>query len=233
MGVTTEKTTNKSMVMWIFSAVILYIILSFIPIVHYVIYPFKLFSTFVHESCHGLASIFTGGSWHKFLIGSDGSGLAYTSGGLRMFIIPAGYIGTALIGGILLLLSSKPGRANAILIVIAIIISAITIIFARNTAAIILGIGFALVIILIAIKTKGFFPAFFLNFLAVSLSLNALLDVRVLFLHTTANMGRNDAVAMNNEVLRIGSVTWAIVYIAISVIITYVCFRRATKKANA
>lgn len=44
----------------------------------YVLYPFMIFSTWVHESCHGIAAILTGGGVKELYVYKDGSGLAYT-----------------------------------------------------------------------------------------------------------------------------------------------------------
>jgi len=67
-------------------------------------YPFRLLLTIVHELSHGLAAIITGGSFLRFVVYPNGSGLAYTSGGWRLIIIPAGYLGVALFGAGLILL---------------------------------------------------------------------------------------------------------------------------------
>jgi hypothetical protein len=58
-------------------------------------FPFRLFVTMIHELGHGMAAVLTGG---KFL---------------RFFIIQAGYLGTALFGAALLVIThhiKRPGR---------------------------------------------------------------------------------------------------------------------------
>jgi len=60
----------------------------------YVLYPFKIFSTWVHEMCHGLAAIFTGGYIAKLEIFGNGSGLAYTASKHSTVVSSAGYPGT-------------------------------------------------------------------------------------------------------------------------------------------
>lgn len=61
-------------------------------------YPFRLLITIVHELSHGLAAILTGGDFVRFVVYPNGAGLAYTSGGWRLVVIPAGYLGVALFG---------------------------------------------------------------------------------------------------------------------------------------
>mmetsp|Transcript_18463 Transcript_18463/g.26051 ORF Transcript_18463/g.26051 Transcript_18463/m.26051 type:complete len:318 (+) Transcript_18463:118-1071(+) len=83
------------------------IILMNISTGRYVLYPFAIFATWIHEMCHGLAACLVGGKIDKLYIYKDGSGLAYTysdgSDWKRAFIASAGYQGTALVGGMLLL----------------------------------------------------------------------------------------------------------------------------------
>lgn len=73
----------------------------------YMLYPFMILSTWVHEMCHGLAAIMMGGYIAKLEIFKDGSGLAYTAGvntNFRCgFVSAAGYPGTGVVGCLLLL----------------------------------------------------------------------------------------------------------------------------------
>ena len=57
-----------------------------IPYFGFVVYPFRLFGTFVHELGHGLAALATGGHFERFTVSPDLSGLAWSSGGIRFVI---------------------------------------------------------------------------------------------------------------------------------------------------
>jgi len=86
---------------------LLIIICINIPFLKWVVYPFTIFSTYIHEVCHGLAAVFIGGHVDKIMMYPDGSGLTYSSlpgGKGRSFVASAGYQGTALIGCLLLIL---------------------------------------------------------------------------------------------------------------------------------
>ena len=109
-----------------------------------------------------------------------------------------------------MLSARKSHIARVILMTIGVVLVIITLIFGKTTITYLTGIGFGGILFLIGFFTKGFFPAFILNFLAVNLSLNALLDVKTLFFHTTGSYGANDAVSMNNQVLGLGNITWAV-----------------------
>jgi hypothetical protein len=80
-----------------------------IPQLDFILYPFRLFVTFVHEAGHGLAAILTGGRFEGFEVYSSGAGQALTVGGSRAVILPAGYLGAALFGAVLFyLVNSAP-----------------------------------------------------------------------------------------------------------------------------
>ena len=93
-------------------AIVVLVFLMNIPYGRYLLYPFMIFSTWVHEMCHGMAAVIVGGGVSEIYVYGDGSGLCYSrvsDGPLlpyhlkRAFVASAGYMGTALIGGVLLL----------------------------------------------------------------------------------------------------------------------------------
>ncbi len=69
---------------------------------HLILYPINILVTFLHESGHAIGSLITGGGVHGIEINSDGSGFCRTSGGNRGIILMGGYIGSAILGNILL-----------------------------------------------------------------------------------------------------------------------------------
>lgn len=95
-----------------FAAFVIAVVLWQVEGLSLLTYPLRLFVTLIHELSHGLAAILTGGTFLRFEVGQHGAGLAYTRGGSPFVILQAGYLGTALFGaGLLLLthLSRRPG----------------------------------------------------------------------------------------------------------------------------
>lgn len=80
------------------------VLIAFVPWFNALNYPFRLLLTTVHELGHGVAALLTGGQFLRFVIEPNGAGLAYTAGGWRFVIIPAGYLGVAIFGAGLILL---------------------------------------------------------------------------------------------------------------------------------
>lgn len=78
------------------------------------LYPIRLFVTFVHESGHGLTAILTGGRFDHFQVFDNGAGLAFTAGG-SLFLVPQmGYLGAALFGAVLLYATNRVQRVNVV-----------------------------------------------------------------------------------------------------------------------
>lgn len=79
------------------AAVVLYVLWNQ-PIFNSVLYPLRLFVTYIHEAGHSLAAIITGGRVERFIVSANGSGVAWTAGGNRLVISAAGYLGRPCLG---------------------------------------------------------------------------------------------------------------------------------------
>ncbi|MDA0335726.1 MAG: M50 family metallopeptidase [bacterium] len=64
--------------------------------------PFRVFVVMVHEVCHATASLLTGGQVIEMHTAWEESGHTLTMGGWPPVIISAGYVGSALIGALLI-----------------------------------------------------------------------------------------------------------------------------------
>lgn len=150
----------------------------------YVLYPFKIFSTWVHEMCHGLAAILTGGYIAKLNIFPDGSGLAYTatySDWKRGFVASAGYPGTAVTGCLLLLFrrTTLGPTIGTIGLGVCMVLSAI--LWVRGLFGVLMISGGGLLLILLAWKLPAILLDHLYNFLAATCCLNAVESIHDLF----------------------------------------------------
>lgn len=172
------------------------------------VYPLRLFVTYIHEASHSLTAIVTGGHVNGFTVSPDGSGLAQTSGGAIAAILPAGYLGAAFFGSALFFLSNRfPRWIRGMAISIGTFMVIFTLIFARpdetgSINAFLIGMGFGSIMILMGWKAPRVFNLFVLNTLAVMTALNAVLDVWMLVGYSDASRGavQNDAAAFSREV---------------------------------
>lgn len=191
-------------------ALVVVAILWNIPQLSFLVYPLRLFVTYVHEACHSLAALLTGGQVLGFLVSPDGSGLAVTAGGSRWLIIPAGYLGAALFGSLLFFFSNRlPRYSHGISVGLGIGMIAFTVLFARPDdrsglpLALILGVGFGALLMLAGVKLGRRANLLLLNVLAVMTALNGVLDLLYLTRSINATRGSvgNDAVAFSQQVM--------------------------------
>lgn len=192
-------------------------------------YPLRLFTTIVHELAHGLAALLSGGDFVAFRIAPDGSGLAYTRGGLRALIIPAGYLGTALIGALLVRLSRHLSAARWTLAAVGLLTSLLTARYALpvlfttdvlyGALTLLSGIGFGLGLVWAARRFSQHWTHWLLTVLGSWLGLSSIEDLLTLLSISVAPFDpalRSDAMAMA-EISGIPAVVWALLWLAIGV----------------
>ncbi len=79
------------------------------------VYPLKILVVFFHELSHGLAAVATGGSIERISLVREEGGLCVTSGGSRFLITSAGYLGSLVWGGAILVLAARTKHDKHIL----------------------------------------------------------------------------------------------------------------------
>jgi hypothetical protein len=167
-------------------AVAVSLVVSLTPWADVLLYPFRLFTTWVHECGHALAAVVVGGHVSAITLQPDTSGLTQSlvpsSRLARGFVSSAGYLGAAAVGCLLMAAARVQRWAPAILFGIGVCAIATLVIWIRNPfgAVVVLAWGIAL----IALARKGVAGAirFVLSLLAVQVALNAVYDIRGLFL---------------------------------------------------
>jgi len=72
-----------------------------------ILYPITRLVTFLHEFGHAVGAIITNGSVEGIQINNDGSGYTLTRGGSRAVILMGGYIGSAILGNLLVFIGAR------------------------------------------------------------------------------------------------------------------------------
>jgi hypothetical protein len=202
---------------WFWAAVALSLVVSLTPWARFVLYPFKLFTTWVHESGHALMTVLVGGRVTSIAIRPDTSGVTHSlvptgriAGGL---VASAGYLGAAVVGCLLIASLRVEKWAQVILLSLGALMLLTLVLWMRNLfgAAVVLAWGVAL----ITLARKGVANAlrFFLSLLAIQVALNAVYDIRVLFL---IDRSQSDAATMARLFL-LPSWVWATMWMLMSV----------------
>lgn len=205
-------------------------LLMLIPGLDLLNYPFRLLLTMVHELGHGLAAMLTGGEFIRFVVFADGSGLAYTAGGWRFFVIPAGYLGTALFGATLILLGRNPQWSRVALGVMGTAVLMLSLfygipsIFSPQLLWGVLttstGLVFGTLFLLLALMARPAIIIFCTHFVAIQAGLTAFSDIFVV-IGLAAQWGQvtsNDAQSMAN-LTYIPAIVWALLWAVMALIL--------------
>jgi hypothetical protein len=218
--------------------------LWFIPFAGWLVYPVRLFVTFIHEGSHVLAALLTGSAVHSLSVAPDGSGMVQSGSGSglsTLIVSSAGYLGAVSFGALLLYLIRLGVRPNVILFFSSILIAGLTVVFGLLTSTLnifsgensIFSIGFTVLaggfitamLFLAARFASGWWANFILSFLAVQCLLNAFFDLQSLFfISTLTPYAHSDAVNMAT-VTGTWPILWVFVWLAVSVLITWLALR--------
>lgn len=169
----------------LFLALLVSLSLWSLPFGGFVLYPFKLLSTWVHEMFHGIAMMLTGAGFSRIEVFRDTSGLAFQErgqGGLVVAVIAsAGYMGAALLGSLLLIITQRWNRPRSVLLALAIALALSLLLWVSNDFGQgVVAIG-AIALLLLARFAPEPVAVFLASFLAAQACINAVLDIRILF----------------------------------------------------
>ena len=205
-------------------------LLAVIPLIGLINYPIRLLLTMVHELGHGLAALVTGGEFIRFVIFPNGAGLAYTAGGWRFVVIPAGYLGVAIFGAVLILLGRNHRWSRGAMAVIGGAMIILTMryglpsIFSTQIFSGILttlsGVILGLVFLWVAVRAAPGWIIFLLHLLAIQAGLTAFSDLSTVIGISTRffDVPVNDAQNMA-ELTFIPAIVWALLWAIVALLL--------------
>ena len=192
------------------------VVLSLVPVLSAVLYPLRLFVTFIHEGSHALTAVLTGGQVAQIAVQPDASGVTLTSGGFEPIIVMAGYLGAASYGALMLALARRPGTARVILGLSGVITALLDVFLVRNGFGFGWGLAIAAGLLLASARLPAKAAELAAMFLGVQCVLNSLSDLRTLVgLSTLANGPVSDAVLMS-QIIPLPPIVWAVLWGLIS-----------------
>lgn len=179
-------------------------------------YPVRLFVTVMHELGHAVATILTGGHVESITIFPSGAGLTLSRGGNLFLIASAGYLGSLLVGAILLALAKRRRGSERALQVLAVVLLAVDVAFVRNVFGFVVTLGLAVALWAIVWKAPGWLPRFTISLLAVLNCIYAVLDLTGLFA-LSAGRANTDAELMATAT-GVPAIVWAAIWLTVGVI---------------
>jgi hypothetical protein len=199
-----------------------------LPYVSTLVYPLRLLGTFVHELAHGLTALGTGGEFRRFTVEPDLSGLAWSAGGWRWMVSSAGYVGSTLFGGVLMLLATRGVPSRALLMIGGVLLGVLCAFFVRNVFGVVTGLSLAAVLVLAGFWLKENWADGVLMVISLQLILDACNSLVYLIRISGDDTVRTDALNMA-QATGVPAVVWACVWMVFSQVMLFVvlraCFR--------
>jgi len=190
------------------------------------IYPLKLFVVLLHELSHGTAALITGGKIIKIELSKNLGGKCYTQGGIKFLVISAGYIGSIIFGGIILVIATKSKYNKKVSFSFGILLFILTVLFVRGLFGLLACSLFALFFILAGKYFTNDINKFILKFVGITSCLYAIIDIKEdLIVRTVPG---SDAFLMSKEILALPPIVWGIFWIIIALLFTYLFIKLAT-----
>jgi len=195
--------------------------LWYMPYSDYLLYPLRLFVTFIHESGHAFAALISGGDVKSLQIHTDGSGVTMTSEPFWSIwlVLSGGYLGTTLFGASMLQVgrfSHVRNVGKTTLYLIAGYLALVTLLWGHNPFTLVAGIVLSAGLFALARFSPPRVAEFLAAFLAVQCCLNALGDLRILLQITSSGQGPdNDALFMSQHYL-LPPIFWALLWSAMA-----------------
>ncbi len=112
--------------------------------------PLKILIVFLHEVSHGLAAVATGGKIEAITVSLQQGGLTTTRGGSLFAILSAGYLGSLVLGVVILLVALRTHLDRALMAALGVAMVVITAFYIRDWFAFGFGMGTGAVMLGIA-----------------------------------------------------------------------------------
>lgn len=219
-------TFNDVWVAWSRADVLMIVAIGFVtmllrqvPLLRLVFYPFWLFNTFIHEFAHVFALGFTGRRFRALVVDPNRSGTTHFVGRQGCIGVSAGYVGAALFGGFLIMLTTADLSPRAALLMLGVLFGVLCLSFVTNCFGLIAGIGIAVALCV----TGSYLPeeqaALVLLFLAVQTILASFDSLFVLVRIARSGQAHNSDAEVMEDLTAIPALFWALMWCVLAVAI--------------
>ena len=212
--------------------VVLTVVSANLPFAQVIFAPLNQFTVLIHELSHALACIATGGQVAGMTIVADGAGhggLTFARGGLQFIFAPAGYVGTAIVGCLLVYLGQFRKLSKALLVIIGLIMTGATFAFMgpgllsasflQVLMSMLWGLALSAGAIWAGVKLKEQTANIVLLILAIRTALDSISSlVTLVFLSASGSAIWSDATIMQNN-YGLPAIFWAVSWAIFSMVL--------------
>ena len=193
------------------------------------VYPLKIFVVLLHEVSHAMALLATGGSVDYITLDPQQGGATWGSGGVRFITLSAGYLGSLMLGGMLVLGAQSPRlRSEWLLGFVGVVILVLTAIYLEGPFAVGFGVLFGLALLAGSQKLDATWSARVLSALGLTSVGYAIFDIKSDILDRPEL--QSDA-AMLAELTGIPTLFWGILWIGLAIAAAAILLGRTVRSA--
>lgn len=219
---------QKILILAAFAGVALWVV----PGLQVLMLPFIYLGTHIHELCHALMALATGGQPESIRVFADGSGVTPVQGGSILLVAGAGYPGAAVVGSLLVLSGRSERGARGAVAALAATLGLSLLLLVRGDWAGIFGAVFWIpALALLAWRLKGDQIRFLAQFLGIEIGLNAFQSLATLLKITVSSSIPTDA-SILAEHYWIPAPIWAGLFFVFSVVFTGLSLAVLLKKSQ-
>lgn len=176
-------------------------------------YPLKVFVVLLHELGHATAAVLTGGSVDRIELSPRLGGLCWSRGGIRWLVLPAGYLGSMLFGGLILWIAARSRRDRFWAMGLGVFVLLVTLLLVRSLFGFVFGLLFALALIAMGKFLPDAVNDLVLRFLGLTSAMYAVIDIKEDLISRT--VPGSDAYAMSQE-LFLPPVFWGLLWMGLA-----------------
>jgi hypothetical protein len=179
------------------------------------IYPLRLLVVFFHELSHGVMALLTGGRIQQIELVPLEGGRCVCAGGIPALVTSAGYVGSLLWGGAILLIAVRTNRDKAVAIVLGALMILVALLWVRPLIS--FGFGFSLLtgaaLILVGWKLSEDVNDFLLKLIGLTSILYVPLDI---ISDTLARPHLPSDARLLAELTHVPSIYWGLLWLTIA-----------------
>ncbi len=178
----------------------------------------------VHEFGHAFATWITGGRVMALVVGSDGGGYVQSAGGWWTLILPAGYLGSALIGSVVFYFNNRYQWGAVVAFGVGIVMGLFALTYAQPDQAtgtqltVIVAVVLSVVVFLVSKYLPWHIGVGLINVLSAYVALDAINGLRALE-QLSRQDHHNDAVQFSQLYPFLNGNQWATIWLVIAVAI--------------
>jgi len=193
------------------------------------VYPLKMFVVLLHELSHGLVAVVTGGYIDKIVLDPAEGGACHCPGGSAFLTLSAGYLGSLVWGGLLVIGGHELRRwSRPITLVIGLAVVALSVAYVRGSFGLVFGVLFGLSLVATGRLLPAVANRVVLTTLGLTSCLYALLDIKSDVIDRPEL--QSDA-RMLAEMTGVPTLVWGGLWILVALAFSGLLLRRAYRKS--